>query len=72
MTLASDEFLASFNRIEKWLQKELHGDERFGFSELVRRASKQKISVIEEYEDDLLRLHNYEMLLFMIVFHQIL
>ena len=56
MTLASDEFLASFNRIEKWLQKELPGDERFGFSELVRRASKQKISVIEEYEDDLLQI----------------
>ena len=38
----AEQFLASFNRIEKWLRDELGNPRNMGFSEMVRRLDKQR------------------------------
>lgn len=55
MTKKSEEFLNSFNRLEKWMKDQLDNPQNIGFSELVRRLSKQKKSTVAEYADDLLQ-----------------
>lgn len=49
-------FLASFNRIEKWLQNEYEGSQVPGFAELVRRLSQRKDLLVRQYRDDLLEI----------------
>lgn len=55
MTLKSDEFLSHFNRIEKWLQNELDNPKNMGFSEMVRRLTKQKHPLVGAFSEDLLQ-----------------
>lgn len=52
----ADVFLASFNRIEKWLREELGNPRNMGFSEMVRRLSKQKNPEVHAISDDLLQM----------------
>lgn len=42
MASGADIFLSSFNRIEKQLRDDLGNPRNMGFSEMVRRLSKQK------------------------------
>lgn len=49
-------FVASFNRIEKWLKQELGNPSSMGFSEMVRRLSKRQDLLVKKYSDDLLQL----------------
>ncbi|WP_426065479.1 hypothetical protein, partial [Escherichia coli] len=51
-----DIFLSSFNRIEKQLRDDLGNPRNMGFSEMVRRLSKQKQGDIKKYEEDLLQM----------------
>lgn len=52
----AEEFLNSFNRIEKWLRTEMNNPASMGFSEMVRRLSKRKDALVGKNEDDLLQL----------------
>ncbi|QIL46493.1 CBS domain-containing protein [Vagococcus coleopterorum] len=52
----ANQFLASFNRIEKWLQDEYKRKPFPGFAELVRRLSKRKDLQVRKYHDDLLEI----------------
>lgn len=52
----AEQFLATFNRIEKWLQNEYKGHQTPGFSELVRRLAQQKELQVKTYKDDLLEM----------------
>ncbi|GCF93689.1 hypothetical protein NRIC_15800 [Enterococcus florum] len=52
----ADIFLSTFNRIEKELKNQLNNPANMGFSEMVRRLSKRKGSLIGDTENDLLQL----------------
>lgn len=52
----SEEFLASFNRIEKWLRDELKNPSNMGFSEMVRRLGHRNDLPMKDFEDDLLQM----------------
>lgn len=52
----SEVFLTSFNRIEKWMRRQLDNPANIGFSELVRRLSRRKDLLIQEHGDDLIQL----------------
>lgn len=56
MAANADKFLASFNRIEKWLRDEADTTNGVGFSELVRRLSRRSDLLVRHYHDDLLEL----------------
>lgn len=56
MSKASEQFLTSFNRIEKWLRSQVEPSERAGFSELVHRLSKERQLPVSSYTDDLLQI----------------
>lgn len=56
MASGADIFLSSFNRIEKQLRDDLGNPRNMGFSEMVRRLSKQKQGDIKKYEEDLLQM----------------
>lgn len=49
-------FLAAFNRVEKWLQHTYGGQQVPGFSELVRRLSKNRQLQVARFQDDLLEI----------------
>lgn len=38
----AEEFLSSFNRIEKWFREQLNNPTNMGFSEMVRRLARKK------------------------------
>lgn len=46
-------FLASFNRIEKWLRASLDSPSSMGFTQLVRLMSKKGHTSVIKYEEDL-------------------
>ncbi|MGC6769949.1 CBS domain-containing protein [Enterococcus sp. LJL128] len=52
----AEEFLNSFNRIEKWLKEELNNPSAMGFSEMVRRLARKKQSQVASVENDLLQM----------------
>ena len=56
MVKPSEEFLNSFNRIEKWLREELNNPTGMGFSEMVRRLSRRKDLLVGANEEDLLQM----------------
>lgn len=49
----ADAFLASFNRIEKWLRAKLDSPSSMGFSQMVRLVSKKGHVSVKKYEEDL-------------------
>lgn len=49
----ADTFLASFNRIEKWLRAKLDSPSSMGFSQMVRLVSKKGHVSVKKYEEDL-------------------
>ncbi|MDH6364063.1 putative transcriptional regulator [Enterococcus sp. PF1-24] len=53
---ASETFLNSFNRVEKWLREALGNPKNIGFSEMVRRLSRNRDSQVKIFQDDLLQL----------------
>ncbi len=55
MALASELFLTSFNRIEKWMREKLDDPSNMGFSEMVRRLAKKEDLQVKNFEDDLLQ-----------------
>lgn len=52
----ADTFLASFNRIDKWMKEELGNPRNMGFSEMVRRLSKRNDLTISRWMEDLLQM----------------
>lgn len=56
MATNADIFLASFNRINKWLKEKLNHPQNMGFSEMVRRLSRQPEFLANDYVDDLLQM----------------
>lgn len=56
MAERAEQFLASFNRIEKWMQDELGNPRNMGFTEMVRRLDKQHNPEIRNAADDLLQM----------------
>ncbi|MGM0212765.1 CBS domain-containing protein [Enterococcus sp. AZ109] len=52
----AEEFLSTFNRIEKELRNQLNNPANMGFSEMVRRLSKRKGVLVGNNENDLLQL----------------
>ncbi|WP_207694944.1 CBS domain-containing protein [Enterococcus sp. DIV0212c] len=52
----AEEFLSSFNRIEKWFREQLNNPTSMGFSEMVRRLARKKDSQITLFQDDLLQM----------------
>ncbi|MFR3362022.1 MAG: CBS domain-containing protein [Enterococcus canintestini] len=56
MASNADIFLASFNRINKWLKEKLNHPQNMGFSEMVRRLSRQPEFLANDYVDDLLQM----------------
>ncbi|SLM87170.1 MULTISPECIES: CBS domain-containing protein [Vagococcus] len=50
----ADTFLASFNKIEKWLRKQLNFPNNMGVTEMLRRVKKQSDLPIREIEYDLI------------------
>ncbi|MGX7262501.1 CBS domain-containing protein [Enterococcus crotali] len=56
MGVRAEEFLSSFNRIEKWFREQLDNPTNMGFSEMVRRLSRKKDSQIPLFQDDLLQM----------------
>lgn len=52
----AEEFLSSFNRIEKWFREQSSNPTSMGFSEMVRRLSRKKDSQISLFQDDLLQM----------------
>ncbi len=56
MTDRAEQFLTSFNRIEKWMQEQLNNPVNMGFSEMTRRLAKTKKTQVNRYEDDLLQM----------------
>lgn len=52
----ADIFLSTFNRIEKELKNQLNNPSNMGFSEMVRRLSKRKGTLVGDNENDLLQL----------------
>ncbi|WP_348920016.1 hypothetical protein [Enterococcus rotai] len=52
----AEEFLSSYNRIEKWFREQLNNPTNMGFSEMVRRLSRKKDSHIPLFQDDLLQM----------------
>lgn len=49
-------FLASFNRIEKWLREQEDVPHSVGFTELVRRLGKRSDLLVRAFSDDLIEL----------------
>lgn len=49
-------FLASFNRIEKWLRDQEDVPNSVGFTELVRRLAKRSDLLVRAFSDDLIEL----------------
>lgn len=56
MGIRAEEFLNSFNRVEKWLKDQLSNPTNMGFSEMVRRLSRKKDSQINSFQDDLIQM----------------
>ncbi|MGM0124243.1 hypothetical protein IGI37_001617 [Enterococcus sp. AZ194] len=56
MPKPSEEFLISFNRIEKWLREEMNNPSSMGFSEMVRRLARRKDLQVGAHADDLLQI----------------
>lgn len=56
MGAQGNDFLATFNRVEKWLRDEMDQPGSMGFSELVRRLSKRSDLLVRKYQDDLLEI----------------
>ncbi|KAF1302486.1 MULTISPECIES: CBS domain-containing protein [Enterococcus] len=56
MAKQADAFLISFNRIEKWLRDILGNPRNMGFSEMVRRLSKQRNLPVGNHAEDLLQM----------------
>ena len=56
MSENADLFLASFNRINKWLKEQLNNPKNMGFSEMVRRLSKKPEFLTNDYAEDLLQM----------------
>lgn len=52
----AEEFLSSFNRIEKWFREQLNSPTNMGFSEMVRRLSRKKDSQVSRFQDDLIQM----------------
>lgn len=52
----ADLFLASFNRIERWLREQVENPGNAGFSELTRRLAKNKRLGVHRVEVDLLEM----------------
>ena len=53
---AAEIFLASFNRIEKYLQTSLSLDKSIGFTNMVRMARKKENATVMKYEEDLMQI----------------
>ncbi|WP_071131496.1 CBS domain-containing protein [Enterococcus timonensis] len=49
-------FLTSFNRVEKYVKVLMKAPNNMGFSEAVRRGSRQKNPILKKYENDLLQM----------------
>lgn len=56
MKTRADEFLATFNRIEKWMQEQYKGKGTVGFTDLVRRLSKRPDLLVKKFQDDLIEI----------------
>ncbi len=56
MTENSREFLAIFNRIEKWMQGQLERPQNMGFTQMAHVLKKRKDLQIARYEDDLIQI----------------
>ncbi|MBL1228548.1 CBS domain-containing protein [Enterococcus sp. BWB1-3] len=52
----AEQFLNSFNRIEKWLRDQLNNPATMGFSEMTRRMAKKSKSQVASFENDLLQM----------------
>ncbi|MGX7243267.1 CBS domain-containing protein [Enterococcus quebecensis] len=52
----AEEFLSSFNRIEKWFREQLNNPTNMGFSEMVRRLARKNESQVLMFQDDLLQM----------------
>ncbi|MGX7029872.1 CBS domain-containing protein [Vagococcus zengguangii] len=52
----SEQFLATFNRIEKWMRQLFGNKTNIGFTELVRQLSRRKELPLEQYSDDLIQM----------------
>ena len=52
----AEQFLASFNRIEKWLREQEQQHTNLGFAELVRRLSSRSDLLVRRYRHDLLEM----------------
>lgn len=68
----AEEFLSSFNRIEKWFREQLNNPTNMGFSEMVRRLSRKKTVKSRFFKMIYCRWLNCEMRLFMNRFQLIL
>lgn len=56
MVLRSEEFLNSFNRLEKWMRETLGNPGSMGFSEMTRRLARNKELAVNQFEEDLLQM----------------
>jgi predicted transcriptional regulator len=56
MGARAEQFLSSFNRIEKWLREQLNNPTNMGFSEMVRKLARKKELQVAFYQDDLLQM----------------
>lgn len=52
----AEDFLACFNRIDKWMQSQLQNPNNMGFSEMTRRLARQRHLQVHVYENDLLQI----------------
>ncbi|MGX6961271.1 CBS domain-containing protein [Vagococcus xieshaowenii] len=52
----TEEFLATFNRIEKWMRQEFGDKTNIGFTQLVRQLSRRKELPLDQYADDLIQM----------------
>ena len=52
----SEEFLATFNRIEKWMRQAFGDETNIGFTQLVRQLSRRNELPLEQYGDDLIQM----------------
>lgn len=52
----AEEFLSSFNRVEKWLRDQLDNPANIGFSEMTRRLARKKGSQVASVDEDLLQM----------------
>ncbi|MTD38991.1 CBS domain-containing protein [Erwinia sp. CPCC 100877] len=56
MGARAEQFLSSFNRIEKWLREQLNNPANMGFSEMVRKLASKRELQVAFYQDDLLQM----------------